>query len=71
MFWVLAACAVLGLNYFIVSQKKIAATHVIKEDIINDDDEGTYKVDGTEFDLIEMHPHNSSSPPPPPPSKNN
>lgn len=57
VFWVLSICAVFGLNYFVVSHKKKAATHIVKEGSINDDDEGTYKIDNTEFDLVEMHPH--------------
>lgn len=59
IFWVFAFCAVLGLNYFIVSHKRKAASHDIKEKPINDDDEGTYNIDNTEFDLVEVHPHHN------------
>ena len=59
VFWVLAVLAVFGLNFFVLSHKKKLASHIIKEEPINDDDEGTYNLDGTEFDLVEMHPHSS------------
>ena len=59
VFWVLAVSAVFGLNSFVVSHKKKLATHIVKEEPINDDDEGTYNLGGTEFDLVEVHPHSS------------
>ena len=60
VFWVLAVLAVFGLNSFVVSHKKKLAMS-IKEEPINDDDEGTYNLGGIEFDLVEMHPRNTET----------
>ena len=59
VFWVLAVFAVFGLNFFVLSHKKKLAAH-IKEEHINDDDEGTYNLSGIEFDLVEMHPRSKA-----------